>query len=99
MLPGDLAALPDGVAGDPGGRDVLAQVGVGQGAGEQVHRVVHQRGLGLKERHDSAVLWAVRPPGGGLLLTSCRFRQISKFTSLVRSCQQLIWAGNVQFLP
>ena len=52
MLPS--AALPaivaagHRVAGEPGGRDVLAHVGVGQGAGEEVHRVVHQGRLRLK---------------------------------------------------
>ena len=57
MLPG--AALPAATAptaaaagrraaAEPGGRDVLAHVGVGQGAGEKVHRVVHQGRLRLK---------------------------------------------------
>ena len=44
------------VAGQPGGRDVLAHVGVGQGAGEEVHRVVHQGRLGLKQLSESQVL-------------------------------------------
>ena len=62
MLPG--AALPAAaaagrrVAGQPGGRDVLAHVGVGQRAGEEVHRVVHQGRLSLKKLSESVfVRW------------------------------------------
>ena len=63
MLPS--AALPaivaagHRVAGEPGRRDVLAHVGVGQGAGEEVHRVVHQGGLRLKQFNEMS--WSSLP--------------------------------------
>ena len=68
MLPGaalpaaaatEAAAASRRVAGQPGGRDVLAHVGVGQGAGEEVHRVVHQGGLRLKQFNEMS--WSSLP--------------------------------------